>query len=256
LPFFKKKIEVIGYVEKIEHNFIEGWAIHKQNKNIVLEIEIEHKNYILSPSWLDRKDVSSHYGSEFQQAGFSCQLPPKIQNKLKYSVIKISDIRILANEVPLTIDTNVTQPLVEIKKSLPQELIEPGKVALPLQQENIEADKTENKNLSVEPYIQSWGHFLILGQFNNKNSEIKADSLTLSCNGKKIECSIVVSQEELSGNITEKGSFQIELPGYIWECDAGELEIDIQLNTKKLLINSLVLTKKKAITWLEDISSL
>ena len=246
----------IGHIEKISTNLVEGWAIHRQNGHLELAIEIESKAFLLTPKWNNRVDISNHYGAEFKQAGFSCQLPPEVQNKIKFSTVNITDIRILANGTALILDTHIIQSieeeydviesfeLVQTKKTLQQEIIEPL---------NPESD---NK---LQSYIKSWGHFLILGQLNKPKDKAKNTDLKLICNGKELECSIVLElskQQNLNESIEKSENFQIELPGYIWESGEDILEIEIQFQSEKLLTKPLVLTKKKAINWLEGISNI
>ena len=102
----------IGHIEKITPKSIEGWAIHQQHLILELKIQIAEEFFKLSPQWSNRRDISEHYGKEFQQAGFSCQLPPVVQDKLKASEIDINEVCILANGVELIMDCNEIEEFI------------------------------------------------------------------------------------------------------------------------------------------------
>ncbi|MFH7566176.1 glycosyltransferase family 2 protein [Oceanimonas smirnovii] len=238
----KTKPKIEGYIELFTHDYFEGWAIHKEQQPISIDIELKGERFSVSPQWLQRDDVMAIHGQDFRNAGFSAQWPDKIKNILKTETITKNEIMIKANNTTLTI-TGV----------LPE--------ASPLEQAPLLKSKPAVTGLG-NAVIENFNHFSIRGYFLSESAStpklIISSSNELQ-NWPVLWQSETVTLEEGLATETHKHSFEIEVPGYAWEAalQKEQQEINIQLSAEKFdFFESIILTQEKSAQWLHQISLL
>lgn len=238
---FKRKPVVIGYIEKIDHFSIEGWAIDQSGSSLEVALTYNDKIYTLYPRWFQRADVAETMGNSYSQAGFYAELPVEIVTQIKLGQINAEDFHIQVNNTRLKITAQLPEATLDIGiDDHHNQVVDRDGLASP---ENI-----TNENVDV-PCITSNGYFILKGKVLECED---GDVITLVCNGLDVECSgYLVKKPEYS-------DFHVEIPGYIWEHVDGIGEIATQVKVNESIVNELpiILKKSDVITWLNNISNM
>jgi hypothetical protein len=246
----RRESQVIGYVEKIQHDCLEGWALHIDGKPLKLTVKIGDKYFSLTPQWLHRADVSQHHGSQIGNAGFYCRLPKEVQAFMRSSDKNVRLFQVVANRTPLKITGEFPEPIVNLE----QELLRNN------QMKGAEAKDGLSSKISIGNSIVSWGHFLIIGEYTEQNGQL--NDISLYCNGNKVDCNLLlvddVSEYAVIHGNQSKQRFQIEIPGFLWEYvgTGAAAEISIYKGEEALLSEPLILSKEKLLQWLIEISQM
>ncbi|MCP8688670.1 glycosyltransferase family 2 protein [Marinobacterium sedimentorum] len=239
----RRESQVIGYVEKIKHDSIEGWAHQREGKSLELHVLLGKRSFPLMPKWLDRADVVQHHGSEFSNAGFYCTLPLHVQGFMKSSDKDIRDFKVLANNVELSIAGDFPDPICRLVQEPFLNGVKKGS----------EARDGVNSHILIENTVSSWGHFLIRGECFGHLEDI-----SLLVNGRQLSCNVFPVENQSSTRTFSMQSYQIELPGYLWEYIGSEdsVELNILSGSELLLLEPLILNSSKTIDWLVEIAQM
>lgn len=98
---FSRRPRVQGYVERIEPQLIEGWAVEHRGRPPRLELRINQETFGLKPSWKERADVAAERGETFLYSGFVCEPTPDQAKALTAAFETGAAVTILANGVTL-----------------------------------------------------------------------------------------------------------------------------------------------------------
>ena len=228
---------ILGYVERIEHSEIHGWAIHRKGKPLQLSLRVDGSLYPLAATWVERADVAGQHGEQFMHCGFQCGISGGARDALVRTLHPSQPIEVLANNVVLRNLANRPKP------------------AVPLHWEPL-GIKAKSPGLKAE--IESWGYFTIRGWAAASGGMIT--SYKLLSNGTPIECAIFHQErrdvaDALAIEALNTG-FEIELPGYIWEGvpPNGACQLEIHANGEPLTLSLIELTRSKASKWIADIA--
>lgn len=226
-----------GFVESVDYREIRGWAIHRGGAPIELVLLAAGKKQVLPTEWHRRADVAESLGAQYPAAGFVCRLDKTLRRSLAHSTRTGAEPVILANGTPLKLIGQLPPPAEELLfEALPEEFAR--------------ADANGPEGEGTHPRLYGWGHFTLRG--TGELASVPGKTPCLEVNGRPVEgASVFFSGDPASPAKT----FQIDLPGYVWEAaDADGLRIQVTRGGMPLLASPLVLDRTRAARWVNNIA--
>jgi len=104
----KENSDIHGYVERIEHTRIEGWAFSLAKKNIQLAIGLGDGTHTVTPIWHERSDVANQFGKDYLRCGFNIEIPEELTEAYLDACRDQQAINILVDGTPLASRINPT----------------------------------------------------------------------------------------------------------------------------------------------------
>jgi hypothetical protein len=237
-----------GYIEEITHYKVEGWVCHKQARSIELVLTVQGVAYPLTPEWFYREDVAEKFGADFGLAGFSITLPASIQNLLMQKQILKSDFIVSALKTPLKIVTELPLPITQtnalqsdIKSLIAQgtDLSTKGSATDSALDSLKKLSSATAKNAIFDAkknligYVEKIENFVIYGGLISTKLFEPDFKILL---GKEVQDWKVVFEDATDIQLPDSDlastlkTFQIELPGYVWDNQVFDKPLEVSLS--------------------------
>jgi hypothetical protein len=216
---------ILGFIEHLDTTQLRGWVISQTlGPRPPLSISIDGVDYPLDDVVsVERQDVAENHGAEYLHAGFRCEPGANLAPILREALLVGLRIQVRCGATPL--------PILPVLRA-PEQPLRPVPLA------------ASAAALAHGAVLESWGHFSIRGRF-------RTGTPLIGCNGGVLDCRIIWRARTEDG-----GSFDVELPGCLWEAvPAGEdALLELRVDTGLLAEQPLRLARTTAAEWITDIA--
>lgn len=227
--------DIVGYVERIAGDGIEGWVVHRKGLRPQLKCKIGETVYQVEVKWLERADVAANHGLKHSQCGFHAALVSTDAYALDDAIAANQAIRLFANNVQL--------PDLSYSSGSDTAILAREKLGLT-------CDKPGFKVV-----IESWGHFTVKGSIDGG---VDGDlTIELYGNGQpvsRVHLQKWLHKKDQSG--ADQRFFELEIPGHVWLDLSNDTpcRLELYVNGEACESVKLELTRNKAMTWFADIT--
>ena len=235
----------IGYLEVFNESFVQGWAIDTAREVPSIELIAGEERYPLLASWEKRSDVAAKYGEVHIDAGFFYRVSSDVRSKLLQAYKDGKEVAILSSETILLGES------------------------FSLSDPSLLTDSDDYREQESQGYkdanIESVENFLIKGwAVSHKGLPVSSHEIKVFRNGEKISTSAIHRPDSKASEMLNLPDlhfgFDIFLPGYIWEAQAGVEQsneiclLDITIGGEIVSTSSIEISKTEVERWLNQIA--